>query len=183
MSKVTLDEFQSIGDPLLSDAFEIIIPNLPAGLNSQGGRYFRLQCKTITKPGSTLQEVLQEAYGHTLRYAGKKEFSGSISSEFVENSQLRMYTILEDWVDVIRSTDFQLGLFKREYAVTATINIFDQKGAITYAGELRGFWPKGLQDISFDGSAAAVPVNCDFSYDYFNRTIPAPVAAAGVPAS
>jgi hypothetical protein len=183
MSKVTLDEFTSVGDPLLSDAFEIIIPNLPTGLNSQGGRFFRLQCKTFTKPGATLEEVLQEAYGHTLRYAGRKTFSGSISSEFVENSQMRMYTVLEDWVNVTRSTEFQLGLFKREYSVTATINIFDQKGAITYAGELRGFFPKGLQDISFDGTAAAVPVNCDFSYDHFYRTIPAPVEPSGVPAS
>lgn len=183
MSKVTLTEMESIGDPLLSDSFEILIPNLPAGLNSQGGRYFRMQCKTFTKPGATLEEVLQEAYGHTLRFAGKKTFSGSISCEFNENSQMRIYTVLEDWVNVIRSTEYQLGLFKSEYAVTATINIFDQKGAIKYAGELRGFFPKGLQDLTFDGTAAAVPVNCDFSYDYFYRTIPAIVNPAGVPAS
>lgn len=183
MAKVNLTEFKSIGDPLLSDAFEIVIPNLPQGINSNAGRFFRMQCKTFTKPGSTLEEVLQEAYGHTLRYAGKRTFSGSISCEFVENSKMQIYTPLEDWIGIIRTVEEQLGLFKSEYAVTATINIFDQKGAVTYSAEIEGFWPKALQDISFDGGAQALPVNCEFAFDHVVRVTPTPVRPSGVPAS
>lgn len=169
MGKVTLTEVKSVGDPLLSDSFEILIPNLPTGLNSEGGRNFRIQCKTIVKPGQTIEEVLQEAHGHTLRYAGRKTFSGTIPVEFIENSDLRMHSLCEDWMNIERTTEEQRGLFKSEYAVTAIMNIFDAKGATKETYEIHGFWCKSVQDLSFDGMATALPCNAEFAFDDYVR--------------
>ena len=72
--KLTYEEVTSIGDPLLDDNFEIIFSGVPSQVGDAST--FRLFCKTGVLPGYTLDEVLQEAFGHTLRFAGKKTFSG-----------------------------------------------------------------------------------------------------------
>lgn len=180
MGKVTLTELKTVGDPLLSDSFEILLPTLPTGLNSEGGRNFRIQCKTFVKPGQTIEEVLQEAHAHTLRYAGRKTFTGSISIEFVENADLRIHRLCEDWMNLERTTEEQRGLFKEEYAVTAVLNIFDNKGATKVTYEIYGFWCKNVQDISFDGMGTALPVNAEFAFDDYKRITPAEIKPAGI---
>lgn len=180
MAKVNLTELKSVGDPLLSDSFEIVIPNLPTGLDSEGGRNFRIQCKTMIKPGQTIEEVLQEAHGHTLRYGGRKTFSGTLSLEFIENSDLRIHRLCEDWINIVRTTEDQRGEFKAAYAVTAVLNILDNKGATRVTYEIYGFWCKSVQDLSFDGMGQAVPVNCEFSFDDYKRITPAEVAPSGI---
>lgn len=180
MAKVNLTELKSVGDPLLSDSFEVVIPNLPAGLDSEGGRNFRIQCKTMLKPGQTIEEVLHEAHGHTLRYAGRKTFTGSISIEFIENADMRIHRLLEDWTNIIRTTEDQRGEFKDIYAVTAVLNIFDNKGATKVTYEIYGFWCKAVQDLTFDGMGQVVPVNAEFSFDNYKRITPTEVNPAGI---
>lgn len=182
MGKVTLSEMKSVGDPLLSDSFELVVPNLPTGLNSEGGRWMRLQCKTVNKPGMTIEEVLQEAHGHTLRYAGRKTFSGTITVEFFENADMRSHKLLEDWMNIERTTEEQRGLFKSEYAVTAYLNIFDNKGNTTETYEIHGFWCKSVQDLSFDGMAQALPCNAEFAFDDYTRSKNPMVQPSGITA-
>lgn len=180
MGKVTLSELKTVGDPLLSDSFELVIPKLPTGLNAEAGRWMRLQVKTMIKPGQTIEEVLQEAHGHTLRYAGRKTFSGSLSLEFIENAQLRIHQTLEDWSELERTTEDQRGLTKAEYSVTAILNILDIKGNTTATYEIEGFWVKSVAELSFDGMGSALPVTGEFSFDDYKRKTPSPVRPAGI---
>jgi hypothetical protein len=60
-------------------------------------------------------------------------------------------------------------LFKSEYAVTATLNIFDAKGATKESYEIHGFWVKAVQDLTFDGMATALPCNVEFAFDDYTR--------------
>lgn len=166
--KLTYEEVTSIGDPLLDDNFEIIFSGVPSQVGDAST--FRLFCKTGVLPGYTLDEVLQEAFGHTLRFAGKKTFSGSISIEFNENSQMKMYTMIKTWGDLIRGTNTQLSTVFRGnggngYAAKAQINIFRQDGSTAKSFYISSIWPGQVPDLSFSGGAQALTISVDFKYD------------------
>ena len=153
MPKVNLTEVVSIGDPLLSDNYELLIPTLPDGVANQdaASRSLRIQCRTAIKPGTTIEEVLIEVFGHTLRYAGKRTVTGSMSVEYVENNRFDIYTILEQWSDVARTFEEQGGATKDEYSVTATFIIYDQSGTdagIIATYDIIGCWPKTVPDLN-----------------------------------
>lgn len=163
MSKVTYDDMTTIGDPLMDDNFEIIFSRLPSAAGDAAT--FRLFCKTGVLPGYTLDEVLQEAFGHALRFAGKKTFSGSISIEFNENSEMKIYKQLKAWGDSVKATKTQTGSFKKEYAAKAAINVFKQDGSISQTFDVLNIWPGQLPDLSFSGGAQAMTISVDFKYD------------------
>tara|TARA_B100000214_G_scaffold357534_2_gene317267 strand:+ start:73442 stop:73954 length:513 start_codon:yes stop_codon:yes gene_type:complete len=168
MTKPTLDDAISIGDPLLSDNYELSFPQLPDGINA--GEALRIQCRTATKPGMTIEEVLIEVFGHTVRHAGKNTVTGSMSAEFAENSEMAIYKPLEQWVNYCRDHESQLGNFKADYAVTGTFRIFKQDGSEAAVYEIFGVWPKTVPDLSFDGSSSqALPVAVEFSFDYYKE--------------
>lgn len=168
MPKVTLDEFTSTKDPLLDDNFEFLVPNPPVG-GSEYARVLRLFCKTGVKPGSTLEEVLKEAFGHQINYAGRKIYSHSISTEYNENSEMAVYKTLEDWHEFARATQTQLGAKKEDYAVKAIFRVFDLDGSVAAEYNIFGVWPKQVPDLSFSGAGQAVQVSIEWSYDYAER--------------
>ncbi len=166
MPKPTLDEFASTKDPLLDDNFEFLIPNPPVG-GTDYARALRLMCKTGVKPGSTVEEVLKEAFGHQLNYAGRKIFSHSLSTEYNENAEMELYKPLEEWHNLIRATQTQLGAVKSEYAVKAIFRIFNMDGSVAAEYNVFGVWPKQIPDLSFAGAGQAIPVSIEWSFDYF----------------
>lgn len=168
MPKVTLTDVVGLPDPMLNDNFELIFPRIPG--SNDDGRNFRLQCKSGVKPGMTIQEVEIELFGHKVKHAGRKTFSGTMSVSFVESRDGRIITSLEDWAESVRGTDSQHGTFKEEYAITATLVIYDQTGdaALTYT--IYGVWPTEVPEYTFDGSGGSnITADCTFSYDYYER--------------
>lgn len=170
MGKPTLDEAISIGDPLLSDNYELIFGSLPDVLGSEVSRALRIQCRTATKPGMTIEEVLVEVFGHTVRHAGKNTMTGSMAIEYAENSEMAIYRPLEAWVNYCRSHETQLGAFKEDYAVDAEFKILKQDGSVAATYKVKGVWPKTVPDLSFDGSSSqALPVAVEFSFDGYEE--------------
>ena len=165
MPKVTLDEFSSTKDPLLDDNFEFLIPNPPVG-GTEYARTLRIFCKTGVKPGSTVEEVLKEAFGHQLNYAGRKIFSHALSTEYNENAEMAVYKDLEAWHNLIRATQTQTGAVKAEYAVKAIFRIYNMDGSVVKEYNIYGVWPKQVPDLQFSGAAQAVPVSIEWSFDY-----------------
>ena len=167
MPKVTFDELSTTGDPLLDDNFEIIftIPSGIPGLSASDAGLFRLFVKTGVLPGYTLDEVLKEAFGHQMRFVGKKTFSGSISIEFNENSEMAMYKRLKAWGDFMKGSKTQLGAFKKQYATKAVVNVFKQDGSTSGTYNIINVWPGQLPDLSFSGGAQGMTISVDFKYD------------------
>lgn len=165
MSKPTYAEFESTGDPMLDDNFEIIFSNLPVN-GMDGAKSLRIHTKTGVLPGHTIDEVLKEAFGYQLRYGGRKTFSGSFQLEFNENHEAKILKILRKWSNKIRKTKTGLGSFKKEYAAVATFRLLDQTGALVDESQIKGVWPGQIPDYQFSGTAQAVPCSVDFKFDY-----------------
>jgi len=165
MSKVTLVEATGIKDPLLSDNYELLIPNPPAG----SAEALRIHCKSASKPGSTIEEQLVEVFGHKLLHVGKHSYSGSMSVTFVENYLMVITTALNDWAQICRSTQTQSGAFKEEYATDATFIIYGQDGAKIGEYLIKNIWPKTVPDHAFDSSASALEAATEFAFDWIEK--------------
>lgn len=165
MAKVNLSEVQEVGDPLLTDNFELRIPNLPAGIGDS--KILRIQAKTAIKPGSTIEAVLVELSGHTVRHAGKKAYSGALAISYQENNKLVITNILEAWHELIRGTESQSGAFKEEYAIEAELDVLKQDGSVSKTYKIHGLWPTEVPEIAFDASGQNVEVPANFAFDHY----------------
>ncbi len=167
MPKPTLGQLAaSVLDPMLSDNFLLDIPNIPGG-----GDYtaLRIQCQSAVKPGMTINAVEVQVFGHTLEFAGNKTFNHDMTIEYVENRSAQITTQLENWANLIRSTQSQHGAFKKDYARSGYFTIFDNMGNIVREYEIFGMWPSVVPDISFNGqSSSIINLSTTFKFDYYD---------------
>lgn len=168
MAKPNLESILTIADPMLSDNFEFIFGTVPGSNNTES---LRLQCKTAVKPGSTLEQVTYDLFGHTVEFAGRLTYGHTMSVEYVENWQGTITRTLEKWQEFARAHGTQHGNFKAGYATNAELIIYNQVGDVSLKYKIFNVWPTEVPDLSFDGSAAnALSVSATFSYDYFEIT-------------
>lgn len=167
MPKPNLDTVLEILDPMLSDNFDIIFQNLPAGVEA---RPLQIQCKTAIKPGTTIEEVAVELFGHRMMHVGRKTFSNSLQIEFVDDRNGKIHEMMEAWAEFCRETKTQHGHFKADYAADAEFYIYDQEGTKVKTYKIYNIWPSQVPDMQFDGSSAqAINVQMEFKYDYYEE--------------
>lgn len=169
MPKPNLDNILDVHDPMLSDNYDLTFASIPGGGNN---RQFTIQCKTAVKPGSSIQEVEIELFGHKVMHAAKRTWTNDMSIEFVEDSKGTITKALENWLELIRKAETQHGVFKKDYAVKAIFTIYDQTGAPTARYDIINCWPNQVQDLQFDGSGGqALPASASFKFDHVLRTL------------
>jgi len=164
MAKPTFSEVASaIQDPLLSDNFLLVIPNVPGG---GVGEALRLQCRSASKPGKTINSVEVAVFGHVLEFASNISFSHDMSVSYAENGKAQVTTALELWQNAIRSAETQLGAPKSAYARNGIFYVYDNVGNVVKEYLIEAMWPAQVPDISFDGSSSsALNVDASFKYD------------------
>lgn len=177
--KPNLTSVVSVLDPMLSDNFRLEFEALPSqvqGVDTGGGNTVPesliIQCRTAAKPGSQLEVVPVELFGHSVQYAGRLTFSHSMSIEYVEDRRAIITRSLETWQRVARTVERQHGSFKKSkgqgYCTDGILYVYDQEGNITTQFTIYNMWPSDVPDISFDGSAAnLITAGVTFTYDYF----------------
>lgn len=165
MPKPTLEEILNIPDPMLNDNFELVFAMIPGGGDN---RRLRVQCKSTSKPGMSLQQAEMELFGHKVLHVGRKTFSHSMSISFHESYDAYINRTLERWSERGRSTDRQSGTFKRDYCTTAELSIFDQTGALAQKWNIYNIWPTEVPEAQFEGSGGtAMTTDATFAYDYY----------------
>ena len=170
MPKPTLSDVLDVADPMLSDNFDLTFASIPGGGNN---KKFTIQCKTAMKPGTSIQEVEIELFGHKVMHAAKRTWTNELALEFVEDNKGTITKALEDWSEKIRKTETQHGDFKKDYAVDAVFKIYDQKGEVAMEYKLINCWPSQVPDLQFDGTGGtAISVAASFKFDHVERTRP-----------
>jgi hypothetical protein len=167
-------------DPMLSDNFLLTIPSIPLAAGTKGGdssgKSLALQCRTVSKPGVTLENVEVALFGHTLQYVGRKTFSHDMTVEFVENRNGVIQQTLEGWAEFCRATQTQLGNYKGGsttqaaggYARTGILDVYDVTGLLKMQYQIVNLWPSSVPEVAFDGSSATlITLSVTFKYDYY----------------
>lgn len=168
MPKPTLNSVLDVQDPMLNDNFDLTFASIPGG----GGetRQMTIQCKTATKPGTSITEVEISLFGHKVLHGAKREWSTDMSIEFIEDRNGSITRALEDWAEYIRGRESQHGAFKADYAVNGIFTIYDQEGEVAMKYKIRNMWPSQVPDLEFDGEGGQnVPLSASFKYDHVER--------------
>lgn len=166
MAKPTFADVQNaVPDPLLSDNFLLNIPNIPT---NDSPLPLMFQCRTVAKPGKTINAVEVQLFGHTQEHAGNTTFSHDMSVEYVENRRAQIHTIIEAWMELCRSDETQTGEYKNEYARDAFLQLFDQKGIVVKEYKIEGLWPNTMPETSLNGAASdLIALQVGFKYDRY----------------
>jgi hypothetical protein len=168
MAKPNLQSVLTIADPMLSDNFELLFGTVPSVNGSGNTQALLLQCKTVVKPGMTIEQVTYDLFGHTVEFAGRLTYSHTMAIEFVENWQGTITRTLENWMSVARDPITQHGALKAQYTSDAILNIYNQLGNVSLSYKIINMFPTEIPDLSFDGSAStALSVSATFSYDRY----------------
>lgn len=184
--KPNIEAVSQVLDPLLSDNFRLEFP----GLGSLGGGtlgtgistagvgnvsplaytdVLTIQCQSATKPGSDLEVVPVDLFGHSIQYAGRLTFSHTLSITFVEDRRTAVSKILTNWQRLARKISTQHGGYKSDYALKkALLHVYDQGGGAPMATfEIINVWPSSVPELTFDGQASLVTVSATLAYDYY----------------
>lgn len=165
MPKPSLGDIaSSILDPMLSDNFSLDIPGIPVG---GGTTHLLMQCQQATKPGTTINAVEVQLFGHTLEHAGNLTYNHDLSVTYLENRKAQILSTLEAWSEYTKSHDTQHGAYKSEYARDGYLRIYDQKGNTVKTYRIVNMWPSQVPDVQFDGSnSSAITLAVSFKFDY-----------------
>lgn len=167
MPKPSLENVLAIKDPMLNDNFDLVFPSVPGGGTA---RSLTIQCKSATKPGTTLTEVEVELFGHKVMHHARRTWSNDLTIEFIEDNEGSITHALEMWAETLRARTSQHGEFKSAYAVNAQFNVYNQKGVKVMEYQIINIWPSSIPDIQFDGSGGAVQtLSVTFKYDNVKR--------------
>lgn len=170
MAKPTLQEMMQLPDPAQSDHFEFIIADIPGGGSGSSGS-LRIQCQQVVLPGKSIEPVSQETSGNQLQHVGRSLYSHDVSITFIETRMYTAHKAIRNWIEYCRRHETQLGHYKAEYAKTATLKAFDQKGTTIEEFTLYGVWPNQLPDVQYDGtSSSIIMIAAGFQCDWWEPT-------------
>lgn len=162
--RATLNDLNNLEDPMPAMNFELLLGNLPAGLNSDN---LHIKCQTASIPGMSIEPMEMALHGQVLRFPGRKTFPGTMAATFVEESNVGTQRVFRTWQEKIKSTNTSKSTgYKRDYAVTARLNIYDNANVLRDEIDIFGLWLSELSEIALDGQSSQVMlVQVTFTYD------------------
>lgn len=167
MPKVNSDELQRFGDPLQSDFFELIIPNVP-GAPMGAADILRIGCQQVSLPSKLLEVVQKELAGNQLQYAGRSLTEHDVTTTFMENRNMDVHRSLRNALEFTRRQRTQVGNYKSAYARRALLNVFDQMGMQVDSFILHNLWLNILGELAFDGTGSnSVMIQATWQIDFW----------------
>jgi len=170
MSHVTLDEVNQQPDAMDSEHFKVLFGDIPGAGDS---RPMTINCQTAVIPGFTIEQMEVGLHSHTVRYVGKRTFSGTMSIGFVENSAMDIQRRLRTWAEFAKGTlSGSAQGYKSDYAKTIEVQVMDITGKTVDVLSVYGVFPTDVPEIQLDGqSSQAMLVQASFSYDYYRSKL------------
>jgi len=164
MPRTSLQQVQSLADPLQQYNWDIIIPNMPGTADS---RTFTYKAQTSSIPGSLLESVPVALHGVELRFAGRRNFSHSLPVTLLETRDAGTRDMMMNWHELARSWINNSGAYKQQYGVPIQMVLYDDLPQEIKQLTLIGGWPENVDDSSVDNSqSGAVMMSVTFSYDF-----------------
>ena len=164
MGRTSLQNVQSLPDPLQQYNWDIIIPNMPGTADS---RSFTYKAQTSSIPGSMLESVPIALHGVELRFAGRRNYSHSLPVTLIETRDVGTRDQMMGWMNLSRNWLTNTGSYKNVYSTTIEMVLYDDIPNVVKTIQLIGGWPETVDDTSMDSSqSGAVTTSITFSYDF-----------------
>lgn len=166
MARSSLSDVQgSIIDPAQTWNFDLFFEKLPAGLGGDTSM-LTIRCQSATLPGAEMEPIEVALHGVTLRYRGRRTYSGSFTVQFAENIDWTTYQLFRDWHNLMLSWETNTGQSAAVYKIPATLTCYDDAGNEVKSFQITGVWPQTVPDVQFNGGESGyVQPEITFAFD------------------
>jgi hypothetical protein len=100
MARTSLADVSSVADPATSWNFDLFLPSIPGSSDTRALTY---KCMTSALPAFSMDRVSVPLHGIELVYAGRKTYSHSFSTTFMESSDWSTRSQFYAWAENTRS--------------------------------------------------------------------------------
>lgn len=160
-----LGRVAALPDVVLMDHFDLIIPNVPGGGDSEG---LTIQNMSAVLPGRANAAIPIELHRHRIHQPGKRTYGHSFQAQFVDTAERKVINALSAWQD--RITDRVTGLPrpKADSMTTAVARIYNADNSAYEERTMYGFFVTNVPDIALNGSSNSPAIFAvTFNYDYW----------------
>ncbi len=165
MARTSVQDVSSIPDPALVWNFDLMLPSIPG---SSDTRQLTYRCMTQTLPGSELDSVAIKLHGIELRRRGARNWSHTMTTEFMEAVDWNTRNQFFAWMESAQSWVNNTGSPSSVYLVNGQIILYTDAPAVAKTVLVRNMWPQAIQDVNLDGGngAGMVQLGITWSYDW-----------------
>jgi hypothetical protein len=164
MTRTSLADVSAVADPAQSWNFDLFLPAIPG---SSDTRALTWKCMTTALPGFSLDRVNVPLHGIELVYAGRKTFTHTFNSTFMEASDWSTRSQFYTWSENTRSWINNTGSFASSYKVNGQIVVYNDLPAVSRTIDVYGMWPAEVADVELDGGASnLVTLSITWAFDY-----------------
>lgn len=162
MSRSSIQNVLSLGDPALSYNFDLFFPTIPG---SSETRHITYRCQSTDLPGTQLENVEAGLHGVVIQYAGRRMFTQTMNVTFLETSDWATRETFRRWIATARDWRSNSGSGINTYATRALIVKYDDIPNPVSTTQINLIWPENMQEVSLDGSqGSAVMLQVSFRY-------------------
>lgn len=162
MPRTHLQEVLSTQDPLQTWNWDLIIPFIPGVPGTRGLTYKAVSTQI---PNSAVEQVGLEAHGVKLNFAGKRIWSQQWECTFFESRDASTRDNFVRWHEFMRSWKNNSGSYKSEYALTAALQLYDDRPLVVRNFEMVNLFPLEVTQTNLDQASEIVRYSVNFSYD------------------
>lgn len=163
MARTHLREVLSVQDPLQQWNWDLVLSTIPGVPNPRGLTY---KCVSTQIPNSAVEQVGLEAHGVKLNFAGKRIWSQQWEATFFESRDSSTRDGFVAWHEFMRSWQNNSGSYKTEYAVTAGLQLYDDRPLVVREFQIVGLFPMEVTQSTLDQASEIIRYSVNFSYDY-----------------
>jgi hypothetical protein len=164
MSRSSLANVLSLADPAESWNFDLLLPTIPGSSDTRDLTY---KCMTQELPGVGIENIEVALHGVTLNYAGRKTYTHTLASTFLETADWSTRQKFIAWNESIRSWLNNTGTLAAAYKTNAQLAIYNSLPQVVRTINVFGLWPETVSEVTMDGGqSAAVTLNISWRFDY-----------------
>lgn len=162
-TRTSFDDVNNLVDPLMLYNFDLIFPTIPGGGNSRG---MTVKCMSATLPGMQIDQVTVPLHGVEVNYGGRQIYTKTFTATFLETRDVTTRKAMREWMRFCRNNDTNKGNYKAQYAVDASMILYDDIPNVIQTSKIMGCFPISVDDLQLDGGQSAyAQYNITFSYD------------------
>lgn len=165
---VEMGQVMSMPDVLLVDMFDMTIPAVPGGGDSEA---LMIRNQTAVLPGRRNDPIPVELHRYKVNFAGKMQFTNTFTSTYVDSIDLKVTNALRNWQNLITNPDTGIPYMKSEYATTGIISIYGGNNKVVEQRTFFGLWVANIADVQLNGASdTPLTYNVTWCYDYWKAS-------------
>ena len=169
-----LEALKGYTDPVLTNAFNLIIPVVPGSSGPQ--QSLMLQLQTVDNPIQFTNKPVAFKMGRfKYNYAGAQSWKQDLKATFAETTNGNITTILQNWRNSTVDYDSGLNYAKSNYTTTGILYVFGVNGNTVFQYKMNNLWLSSFsvsEGFKQDSDAnTQMIVNAGFTFDFLDNPI------------